>query len=232
MVAQAKRRPGRFNRIISSRMRVATIDEIAWQMNDGDNMTLNSGLHQAEAARRGDKADGSASFHFAPTFKIDLVFSLIYVALFIRTWAYCDHTPLVCAIAGLFGFLLALCYAGKVAIIASLNQGGGDARTYVISSGLVTTGLYAYSRNPTYLLTLVQCVIWSAFLVFLQAFAPFEILVFALSLLLPVAFFLLHDLVIISREDAALSAAHPEAFTAYSQSVGRWFGRKRDARVD
>jgi protein-S-isoprenylcysteine O-methyltransferase Ste14 len=195
-------------------------------------MTVDPGFHDASSTGQDDKANERASFHFAPTFKIDLVFSLIYVTLFIRTWAYCDHTALVCAIASLFGFLLALCYAGKVAVIASLNKGGGDARTYVISSGLVTTGLYAYSRNPTYLLTLVQCVIWSAMLVFLQAFAPFEILIFALSLLLPVAFFLLHDLVIISREDAALSAAHPEAFDAYSKSVGRWFGRKRVARVD
>jgi len=188
-------------------------------------MTLNS----VEGSRQGAESGGEASFHFAPTFKIDLAFSVIYVALFIRTWAYCDHTSTVCVVAGLFGLLLALCYAGKVAIIAALNQGGGDARTYVISSGLVTTGLYAYSRNPTYLLTLVQCVIWSALLIFLQAFAPFEILVFALSLLLPVAFFFLHDLVIIRREDAALSAAHPEAFAAYSKSVGRWFGRKRRA---
>jgi protein-S-isoprenylcysteine O-methyltransferase Ste14 len=203
-----------------------------WRDNGGGDMTVDTGFQDAPGARQNDKADEPAAFHFAPTFKIDLFFSLIYVALFIRTWSYCDHTAFVCAIACVFGFLLALCYAGKVAIIASLNKGGGDARTYVISSGLVTTGLYAYSRNPTYLLTLVQCVIWSAFLVFLQAFAPFEILVFAASLLLPVAFFLLHDLVIISREDAALSAAHPEAFAAYSKSVGRWFGRKRAARVD
>jgi protein-S-isoprenylcysteine O-methyltransferase Ste14 len=191
-------------------------------------MTLNS----VEGSRQGEKAGGDASFHFAPTFKIDLVFSLIYVGLFIRTWADCSLTPMVCVVAGLFGVLLALCYGGKVAIIAALNQGGGDARTYVISSGLVTTGLYAYSRNPTYLLTLVQCVVWSALLIFLQAFAPFETLVFALSLLLPVAFFFLHDLVIIRREDAALSAAHPEAFAAYSKTVGRWFGRKRAARLD
>ena len=101
---------------------------------------------------------GPAPFRFAPTFKIDLVFSLVYVALFVWTWAHGGHRLWHCAVAGLFGFLLVLCYAGKVAIIGFLNQRGGDARTYVISSGLVTTGLYAYSRNPTYLLTLVQCV--------------------------------------------------------------------------
>jgi len=122
-----------------------------------------------------------------------------------------------------------LCYAGKVYIIASLNQGGGDARTYVISSELVTTGLYAFSRNPTYLLTLIQYVLWSALLIFLQLFAPFEPVVLALSIGLPALFFVITDRVIITREDAALSAAHPEAFAAYSKTVGRWFGRKKSA---
>ncbi|WP_158816537.1 isoprenylcysteine carboxylmethyltransferase family protein [Methylocapsa sp. S129] len=188
-------------------------------------MTLGMGFHEAPAVRRGDEAP--APFRFAPTFKIDLVFSLAYVVLFVLTWARCAHTPWVCAIAGLFGFLLACCYAGKVAIIGLLNKGGGDARTYVISSGLVTTGLYAFSRNPTYLLTLIQCVVWSALLVFLQIDASFEPVVLALAILLPFAFFFLTDIVIIKREDSALSAAHPEAFAAYSKSVGRWFGCKR-----
>jgi protein-S-isoprenylcysteine O-methyltransferase Ste14 len=194
-------------------------------------MTLGTGFHEAPAPRDGDGAATPAPFRFAPTFKIDFIFSAVYVVLFIQTWTRSDHTPLVCAVAGLFGFLLALCYAGKVAIIGFLNRGGGDARTYVMSSDLVTTGLYAFSRNPTYLLTLIQCGVWSALLVFLQAFAPFEPLAFALSILLPFAFFFLTDIVIIRREDAALSAAHPEAFAAYSKNVGRWFGRKRGARA-
>jgi protein-S-isoprenylcysteine O-methyltransferase Ste14 len=192
-------------------------------------MTLDTGFHEAPAARQGDETTAPASFRFAPTFKIDFIFSFAYAALFVRTWTQGAHPPWACAIAGLFGLLLAFCYVGKVAIIGFLNRGGGDARTYVMSSSLVTTGLYAFSRNPTYLLTLIQCVVWSALIVFLQAFAAFEPLVFALSILLPFAFFFLTDIVIIRREDAALSAAHPEAFAAYSKSVGRWFGRKRAA---
>jgi protein-S-isoprenylcysteine O-methyltransferase Ste14 len=194
-------------------------------------MTLDTDFQQAPATGPNGAANAPAPFRFAPTFKIDLAFSAIYVVLFIQTWAHGDHPLWVGAIAGLFGLLLVLCYAGKVAIIEFLNRRGGDARTYVISSGLVTTGLYAFSRNPTYLLTLVQCVIWSALLVFLQLAGPLQPVVVALALLLPLAFFLLHDLVIIKREDAALSAAHPEAFAAYSKSVGRWFGRKRGGGV-
>ena len=195
-----------------------------WMANERriETMTLKTDFHEAPAGK-------PAPFRFAPTFKIDLVFSIAYVFLFVHLWARAHITLAVGLGAGLFGLALILCYAGKVYIIASLNQGGGDARTYVISSELVTTGLYAFSRNPTYLLTLTQYVLWSALLIFLQLFAPFEPVVLALSIGLPALFFVITDRVIITREDAALSAAHPEAFAAYSSQVGRWFGRKKSA---
>jgi steroid 5-alpha reductase family enzyme len=190
-------------------------------------MALDTQFQSASPAREGQSATADAPFRFAPTFIIDLLFSLAYVALFVWAWPRASHEWRVCAIAGGFAAPLALCYAGKVAIIGFLNKRGGDARAYVISSGLVTTGLYAYSRNPTYLLTFVQCLLWSALLAFLQAFGPLEPLVLAATILLPVAFFLITDLWIIAREDAALRAAHPQEFDAYGASVGRWFGRKR-----
>lgn len=186
-------------------------------------MTLKTNSQSAASAGDGE----SPPFRFAPTFIIDLIFSLCYVVLFMCAWARASDGAAVGVGAGCFAIPLALCYAGKVYIIGFLNQRGGDARTYVISSDLVTTGLYAYSRNPTYLLTLVQCCVWSGLLAFLQAFAPFEPIVFAATLLLPVAFFLITDLWIIKREDAALRAAHPQQFDAYSARVGRWFGRPR-----
>lgn len=194
-------------------------------------MMLNTGYQEPPAARGADKPGKAAPFRFAPTFKIDLVFSVAYVALFIHVWGRLNHTVLVCWIAASFGFALALCYAGKVYIIESLSRRGGDARHYVVSSGLVTDGLYAYSRNPTYFLTLVQCVLWTAMLVVLQMFALLEPLPFVASIVAPGLFFVVMDRVI-DREDAALSAAHPEAFEAYSKSVGRWFGRKRGVRSE
>jgi protein-S-isoprenylcysteine O-methyltransferase Ste14 len=189
-----------------------------------DTMTLNTDLHRASTSA--DKPPEAAPFRFAPTFIIDFITSAFYLPLFLLSWARAPHSVTVCAIAGLLGLAVALCYFGKVFIIGFLNKQGGDARDYVISADLVTTGLYAYSRNPTYLLTLVQYLIWSALLLFLQAFAPFHGIVFGLSILLPVAFFLVMDRVI-DREDAALGARHPAAFAAYAQEVGRWFGRKR-----
>jgi protein-S-isoprenylcysteine O-methyltransferase Ste14 len=192
-------------------------------------MTLNTDFRQASTAGGAHEAPKAPPFRFAPTFVIDFVTSSFYVPLFALSWARAPHSIMIGAIAGLLGLAVALCYFGKVFIIGFLNQRGGDARTYVISSDLVTTGLYAYSRNPTYLMTLVQYILWSALLIFLQAFAPIHPIVLALSILLPVAFFVVMDRVI-DREDSALSVRHPEAFAAYAKDVGRWFGRKRAAR--
>lgn len=191
-------------------------------------MMLDRTDRQPLAARAADKA----SFRFAPTFVIDLIFSSIYVILFAAVWARVTTTMSTLALVGLFGLALVGCYVGKVVIIGFLGDRGGDARTYVISSDLVTTGLYAYSRNPTYLLTLIQCAIWSALLIFLQALAPAAPLILALTIALPVLFFLITDRVIITREDAALRAVHHEAFDAYANSVGRWIGRRRGARSE
>jgi protein-S-isoprenylcysteine O-methyltransferase Ste14 len=189
-------------------------------------MTAETNSDPAIADPQGRPSDKAAPFRFAPTFKIDLVFSALYAGLFIHLWGRLDHTVLVCSIAATFGFALALCYAGKVYIIESLSRRGGDARHYVVSSGLVTDGLYAYSRNPTYFVTLVQCALWTAMLVALQMFAPIEPLPLVAAMIAPALFYVVMDRVI-DREDAALSAAHPEAFAAYATEVGRWFGRKR-----
>ena len=50
---------------------------------------------------------------------------------------------LVMAPTFLLGVLILLCYVGKVLVIAHLDKAGGDARTYVKSSALVTDGPYA-----------------------------------------------------------------------------------------
>jgi protein-S-isoprenylcysteine O-methyltransferase Ste14 len=188
-------------------------------------MTFNKKIQQPAPGVGG--ATRRPAFRFAPTFVIDLIFSSSYVILFAGVWARAALTVVDVAIAGVFGLALVLCYVGKVMIISFLADRGGDARTYVISSDLVTTGLYAYSRNPTYLVTLIQCLVWSALLLFLESRAPVEPIILALTVALPALFFLITDRVIITREDAALRTVHPEAFDAYAESVGRWFGRKR-----
>ena len=41
---------------------------------------------------------------------------------------------------------------------------------------------------------------------------------------LPVAFYLVNDLVVMPSEEAMLRRLHPEEFDAYARRVPRWFG--------
>src|ERR1019366_773041 len=101
-----------------------------------------------------DAAEASAPpkrFKFAATFVIDLVVSLAFVAVVLPCWAADFDRGLIMAPTFVIGVLILVSYAGKVLVIAHLDKHGGDARTYVKSSALVTDGPYAWSRNPTYL---------------------------------------------------------------------------------
>ena len=79
-------------------------------------MSLYTDQHGARAARACREADKAAAFHFAPTFKLDLVFSAADVLLFNALWSRIEHPALVCVGAGLIGLALLACYVGKVAI--------------------------------------------------------------------------------------------------------------------
>jgi hypothetical protein len=59
-------------------------------------MTLKTDFREPTAGK-------PAPFRFAPTFKIDLVFSLAYVFLFIQLWARAEITIVAGVGAGLFG---------------------------------------------------------------------------------------------------------------------------------
>ena len=70
--------------------------------------------------------------------------------------------------------MILACYFGKVLVITHLDKQGGDARTYVKSAALVTDGPYGYSRHPTYLVAMVQFLLWSALALYLQTFMPWQ----------------------------------------------------------
>ncbi|HEY1940607.1 MAG TPA: methyltransferase [Roseiarcus sp.] len=174
-------------------------------------------------------ADAGAApkrFKFAATFVIDLAFSLLFVAAVVPVWIAETQRGLVMAPTILLGLALLACYAGKVLVIAHLDKAGGDARTYVKSSALVTDGPYAWSRNPTYLLAMVQFVLWGALALYLQIFAPWRPTMLAAALLLPALFFLVNDWIVMPSEEAMLRRLHPDEFDAYASRVRRWFGRK------
>jgi len=173
-------------------------------------------------------ADAKAApkrFKFAATFVIDLAISLVFVALVVPVWNAELDLGLAMAPTFPLGVLILACYVGKVLVIAHLDKTGGDARTYVKSSALVTDGPYAYSRNPTYLLAMVQFVLWAALAFYLQIFAPWRPLMLAAAITLPALFFLVNDRIIMPTEEAMLRRLHPEAFDAYAKRVRRWFGK-------
>jgi protein-S-isoprenylcysteine O-methyltransferase Ste14 len=106
-----------------------------------------------EAASRSARA---SRFRLAPTFIIELIVSMSYILLLGHLWKRVQHMTLAVIAIVSISALIMLCYAGKVLIIRFLEQRGGDARTYVESQALVTDGPYGWSRNPTYLLALIQ----------------------------------------------------------------------------
>ena len=125
------------------------------------------------------------------------------------------------------GLAILACYAGKDLVISHLNRRGGDARAYVKSSSLVTDGPYAYSRHPTYLVAMVQFGLWSALALYLQMFLPWRPMMLAAALGLPLAFFLINNIVVMPTEEAMLRRLHPHEFDAYARNVRRWFGRRQ-----
>ncbi len=165
-------------------------------------------------------------FKVAPTFVIDLLASLACIATIAPSWrdsfklGWTIETP---ALA--LGLLIMACYFGKVAVIRHLDGQGGDARTYVKSSALVTDGPYGYSRHPTYSVAMLQFLLWSALAFYLQFFLPWSPVLIAGAIGVPLAFFLINDLVVMPTEEAMLRRLHPEEFDAYARTVRRWFGR-------
>lgn len=177
-----------------------------------------------------DSADASAppsKFKFAPTFIIDLAISLGYIVAVAPAWkAVLDLGAWIAAPTFAFGLLILGCYVGKVLVVSHLDRRGGDARAYVKSASLVIDGPYAHSRHPTYLVAMVQFLLWSALALYLQIFLPWRPILLAASLGLPVAFFLINDRIVMPTEEAMLQKLHPQEFDAYASRVRRWFGRR------
>ena len=174
-------------------------------------------------------ADAKAApkrFKFAATFVIDLAISLVFVALVVPVWNAELDLGLAMAPTFPLGVLILACYVGKVLVIAHLDRRGGDARTYVKSSALVTDGPYGWSRNPTYALAMLQFLLWAALALYLLALGPWRWTLAIAAIGLPAFFFLVNDRVVMPSEEAMLRGLHPVEYDAYAARVRRWFGRK------
>jgi protein-S-isoprenylcysteine O-methyltransferase Ste14 len=179
-----------------------------------------------------DEPDAAAAsappkrFKFAATFVIDLLVSLAFVAVVLPCWAVDFGRGPIMAPTFVIGVLILACYVGKVLVIAHLDRHGGDARTYVKSSALVTDGPYAWSRNPTYGLAMLQFLLWAALAFYLLALGPWRWTLAVAAIGLPALFFLVNDRIVMPTEEAMLRGLYPEEYDAYSARVRRWFGRK------
>jgi protein-S-isoprenylcysteine O-methyltransferase Ste14 len=180
-----------------------------------------------------DKARASALAWLSRRFYRDLQFSRVFLVELSATAAYVAATalvilldapssaeplvPLVVAYSALF-FL-------KIALVFYLERRGGDAREFAEPDQLVTTGPYAISRNPVYLISLFQSFVWSVGLCGLGSAGGlgFVAATFAAPALL-YGHFLAMDRLIVPHEEAVLRGRSPEAFAAYCARVHRWFG--------
>ncbi len=172
----------------------------------------------------------------------DLQFSRIFLVDLAATFAYGATTLLLLgpgaptpqgarvllAAGAAYGLLLAL----KIALVIYLEKRGGDARQFMASETLVTGGVYAFSRNPVYVVSLLQSLVWSLGLI---GFALARETPCALSSLMAPALLYGHywgmDRLIVPNEEAALRTRHPDAFAAYCGRVNRWFGRRGQTEI-
>ncbi len=174
-------------------------------------------------------ADGDAkpAFKPAPTFIIDLGFTLAYLVAIAPAWFSAERYHVRILPSFLIAAVFCACYVGKILVVRWLDRRGGDARAYVKSDALVVDGPFAYSRHPTYTLAFVQFLAWSALAFYLQAFEPWRPLMLIAAIALPVGFYVLNDWIVMPSEEAMLADLHPEAYRAYKATVNRWLGRKK-----
>jgi protein-S-isoprenylcysteine O-methyltransferase Ste14 len=167
----------------------------------------------------------------------DLQFSRIFQVDFAASASYTAMTLLLLGLAvpsekGARALIFAgtgwiLFFALKILLVVYLERRGGDAREFVGSQTLVTSGAYAFSRNPVYVMSLLQSLCWSLGFVGLGLFGhSYALLAYAAAPALLYFHWWGMDRLIVPHEEAALRKKHPETFPAYCARVNRWFGWK------
>lgn len=165
----------------------------------------------------------------------DLQFSRIFLVDFAASAAYAATTLLLLALGDPSdGGARALIFAAmgwslfcalKILLVVNLEKSGGDAREFVGSETLVTSGFYRFSRNPVYVMSLFQSLCWSLGLIGLGASGhPYACVAYLTAPLLLYGHWWGMDRLIVPNEEAALRAKHGADFDAYCAKVRRWLG--------
>jgi protein-S-isoprenylcysteine O-methyltransferase Ste14 len=163
---------------------------------------------------------------FSRSFACDLAINGVLfsatVYLYVASGQTAPTTSAIIAIA-----VIVLCVqAIKIALMFWLDWRGGDASSKP-SHTLVTHGVYSYSRNPAYLITVLQNALWSLGLLFATIHDRGGLAVTAFTLVLPLVHFIVLDRYVITAEEADLMKGHPSVYPAYFNRVNRWIGRRR-----
>jgi protein-S-isoprenylcysteine O-methyltransferase Ste14 len=165
---------------------------------------------------------------FSPSFICDLIVSTAYVAVTAYLFDASAHEAPSAGVIIFIAVVVLEAQAAKVALMFSLVRRGGDAGLKQ-SPSLVTDGIYSYSRNPAYLVTIAQNLMWSLLLLLAIVDQPMNIFVVVVILALPLVHFLVLDRLVIRREEANLSCWHPAAYEDYASRVNRWIGRRKQS---
>ncbi len=165
---------------------------------------------------------------FSPSFICDLIVSTAYVAVTAYLYDASAHDAPSAGVIIFIAVVVLEAQAAKVALMFSLVRRGGDAGLKQ-SPALVTDGIYSYSRNPAYLVTIVQNLLWSLLLLLAIVDLPMNIVAVVVILALPLVHFLVLDRLVIRREEANLSRWHPASYEDYASRVNRWIGRRRQS---
>jgi protein-S-isoprenylcysteine O-methyltransferase Ste14 len=168
---------------------------------------------------------------FSNIFLVDLGASLAYAAATLFIVSRPDLTLSGRSALIWLGLTYLTLHAAKIWLVVYLERRGGDAREFVATETLVTSGFYAFSRNPVYLVSLIQSLVWSLALLVGAGGQSTAWVGYALAPLLFYAHYWGMDRLIIPNEEAALRQKHPEEFVAYCARVRRWLGRRAGAET-
>jgi protein-S-isoprenylcysteine O-methyltransferase Ste14 len=165
-----------------------------------------------------------SDLQFSNIFTVDLVSSAAYAAATVYLLHQTTLPPSHMIVLGALAWIYVLLHVGKLLLVIYLERKGGDAREFVGSEKLVTSGVYAYTRNPVYLISIIQSVVWSVLLAALAEAGISAWIGYVLAIILLYAHFWGMDRLIVPHEEAALNRAHPVEFPAYCARTPRWFG--------
>jgi protein-S-isoprenylcysteine O-methyltransferase Ste14 len=170
----------------------------------------------------------AGKIEFSPSFISDCAVSSAYVLVTAFLYVASAHTAPTTEAVIFIAVIVLEAQATKVALMFSLDRRGGDAGLGQ-SHKLVTDGLYGFSRNPAYLITIVQNMLWSLLLLLTILGGRADTIAVLVIVALPVIHFFVLDRLVIRQEERNLARWHPAAYAAYAANVNRWIGRRRGA---